>query len=114
MNAPPDKLVDHINLDPNDNRKCNLRLANKMQNAANSAYTKSPSGYRGIVKLLNNSYIAYITIAGKRHRIGPAFGCPKRAALARDIFAAPIVGEFYRPSLEWCRGEGYDVPVLNA
>lgn len=107
MQPPPDKLVDHVNLNPLDNRRSNLRLADKMQNAANSAHTRSPSGYRGV--LLNpwsHTCRAYITINKKRHWIGPNFGSPERAALARDVFAAPLLGEFYRPSLT------YDAPAL--
>lgn len=115
MNAPPDRLVNHINLNPLDNRRANLRLATKMQNAANSRHTRSSSGYRGVYHDRNNGkYRAYIAINHKRQWIGPGFGTAERAALARDIYAAPIVGAFYRPSLEWCRGEGYDIPVLNA
>lgn len=115
LNAPVDTLVDHINLNPLDNRKCNLRLANKMQNSANSKHTRSSSGYRGVYHdRKNGKYRAYIAINHKRKWIGPGFGSAERAALARDIYAAPIVGVFYRPSLDWCRGQGYDVPVLNA
>lgn len=36
MNPLPNELVDHINTNKKDNRLCNLRVANKSQNAYNS------------------------------------------------------------------------------
>lgn len=48
MNAPKNSLVDHINRDPNDNRRCNLRLVNKSLNASNSKDRKNNSGFRGV------------------------------------------------------------------
>lgn len=45
----PDKEVDHINLDKQDNRWVNLRLATRSQNARNcSTYRTNTSGYKGV------------------------------------------------------------------
>lgn len=45
----PDCLVDHKNGNVFDNRKSELRLANKSQNAANSKMTsRNTSGFRGV------------------------------------------------------------------
>ncbi|WP_252233758.1 HNH endonuclease [Clostridium sp. ZS1] len=49
MNPPSNKLIDHINGNKLDNRKCNLRIVNKSQNAMNSKKPKNnTSGVKGV------------------------------------------------------------------
>lgn len=49
MCEPPDKLIDHINGDSLDNRRSNLRIADKTINNFNSnRYVNSSSGHRGV------------------------------------------------------------------
>lgn len=51
MNAPSGVLVDHINGDRRDNRKCNLRLVNDFQNMRNAKKrqaTTAASQYKGV------------------------------------------------------------------
>jgi hypothetical protein len=72
INCPKDKIVDHINRNTLDNRKENLRIVNKSQNAMNSKKQKNnSSGYRGIYHdKKDNSYDSFINKDGKRFYLG--------------------------------------------
>lgn len=65
------KYIDHINGNGLDNRKCNLRLANKSQNAMNQKIrVDNTSGYKGIRKLPSGKYSARIVINGVEKYLG--------------------------------------------
>lgn len=57
------RVVDHINGNTLDNRKCNLRVCTQMQNSYNTKLNKNNStGFKGIYfDPLRNSYQVYIT-----------------------------------------------------
>ena len=65
-------LIDHINGNGLDNRKCNLRLADKSLNAINSKIRSDNStGYRGVTfNKKANKYMAEISRNGKRKYLG--------------------------------------------
>lgn len=73
MDCPPDKLVDHINHDPLDNRRCNLRIGNKALNAQNYGHLLSTnqSGYRGVSYSKDHrQWESFIHLNGKKVHLG--------------------------------------------
>ena len=71
-NCPDDKIVDHINHKPNDNRKLNLRVVTPSQNVMN-AKTRCDNklGIKGIVKRPEcNRFEVHIGKDGKDYYLG--------------------------------------------
>jgi hypothetical protein len=90
--------VDHENGNPLDNRKQNLRICDRNQNARNRTRThkRNTSGYRGIVKTTVNKskpWVARIQIGDRRKHLG-YFYTAEEAARAFDKAAKEIYGEF--------------------
>jgi hypothetical protein len=91
------KFIDHINGNPLDNRKSNLRNANYFTNNRNSAKRKDYkySKYKGVGKNYRNQWIARIQFNNKRILIG-TFKTALEAAKAYDIKAKELHKEFAR------------------
>lgn len=91
--------TDHINRNPLDNRRKNLRVATNQQNKFNKSKLKNnTSGYKGVteVKRGNNiNYQVYIGHANKNIYIG-FFENAREAAKAYDIAASRYHGKFAR------------------
>lgn len=93
MEPKPGMLVDHINGDKLDNRRCNLRIATPSQNAMNSAKRRTSKGkYRGVSKN-GPGWSAMLTKDYKSHYLG-TFRTPEEAAKAYDEMARILHGEF--------------------
>lgn len=108
-------MVDHINHNRLDNRRCNLRTVTPRQNAANSASYRTDGKYKGVVDGLRGRspmignvpwgrstvpqkrYRAKITVNGVTHDIG-GFPTPEAAARAYDAKARELHGEFACPN----------------
>lgn len=71
-NAPKGKVVDHINHDRLDNRKCNLRICTYQQNNMNlSLRNDNSSGYAGICWYKSrNKWVTKIIVNGKSIHLG--------------------------------------------
>lgn len=73
MNPPKDKVIDHINRNTYDNRKCNLRITTSLGNSLNTSVQKDNQlGVLGVHKNTgtNGRYFACIKLNGKTIRLG--------------------------------------------
>jgi hypothetical protein len=96
LNAPPDKVVDHIDGTGLNNSQRNLRLCTKQQNLYNSKPRAGRSKYKGVrYEKRTRKWIAEITHKGKRHHLG-SFDSEIDAAHAYDRKARECFGPFAR------------------
>ena len=94
MNPPENMVVDHINHNKLDNRKCNLRICTQHQNNMNSGKRKNLSGVTGVHWCrTNNKWVAQIRINGKGHTLG-YFNTIEEAIEARRQAEIEYFGEF--------------------
>ena len=95
MRAEDDEVVDHINGDPRDCRKKNLRIVSQHQNCMNHSLNRnSTTGYKGVcMDRRQNKYMAHIHPNGKMIFLG-YFDDPKEAALAYDKAASFYFGAY--------------------
>lgn len=92
---PGDLVIDHIDMNPLNNRLENLRLANAQQNQANRLASRtSKSGIKG-VRLVGNRWHANITVNGRTKLLG-TFNTPELAVSAYRDAARNAFGEFAR------------------
>ena len=97
LNAGPDQLVDHINGQPLDNRRQNLRLVTPQQNGQNKRLSPlSCTGLKGVGwHKRRHKYHARIQLQGIRYHLG-FFDDAETAALAYDEAARRLFGAFAR------------------
>ena len=95
MNATEDYLVDHINRNPLDNRKSNLRMCTQAENSRNVGVSQAnTTGFKGVYfEKLNNKYRARIKYNGKRISLG-CYENAVDAAIAYDKKAIELFGDF--------------------
>ncbi len=89
--------VDHISGDTLDNRRGNLRPADRSQNSCNRGrQSNNTSGYKGVSwHKAAQKWSAYVNIRGRRHYLG-LFGDIEDARDAHNSAALVAHGEFAR------------------
>ncbi|WP_394805350.1 HNH endonuclease [Rhodococcus qingshengii] len=89
------EYVDHINHDPLDNRRTNLRICTLSQNSANSRLSRrNTSGYKGVSYCRTTKrWRASIRVERKLFDIG-RFSHRDEAAWMRDQWALELHGDF--------------------
>jgi HNH endonuclease len=87
--GPGDPLVDHINGNPLDNRRSNLRFADKSINRINSDKVRSDSGtgIKGVTfDARYGSFYVYIKRNGRKRHLGTFKTLGEAEAIAEDAY----------------------------
>lgn len=90
----PNSIIDHINGNKLDNRRCNLRLCNESTNGANSIIPKNnTTGYKGVSINPCGTFRARVDKNGQGYYLG-TFSNVIDAAKAYDKKAKELFGKF--------------------
>ena len=93
MAAGPGQIVDHINRDPLDCRKCNMRFVNRSQSQWNRGPEKD-TGFKGVnFRPARGTWVTRIMKDGKRIYVG-SYKDEKSAAIAYNKAAILHYGEY--------------------
>lgn len=105
--TPPDLLTDHVDGNTYNNRRCNLRVVTKAQNAKNrSANVVSTSKYVGVSWIRRvGKWVSQIKAGGRVHFLG-YFDCEELAARERDRATKLWFGEHGRLNFPQSTGLG--------
>lgn len=96
LNPPNDKVVDHINGDPSDNRRCNLRICTNKENARNARKPiNSKNKYAGVSETKHGTYNAHIMYNRKSINLG-TYKTEEEAYKVRLEAERKYFGEFSR------------------
>jgi hypothetical protein len=97
VKALPNEQVDHIDGNPLNNTKANLRICHQMQNTWNSRMpSNNTSGVKGVsFSKVANKWHAYITYSKKRINIGH-FASKEDAIAARKVAEETYFGNYRR------------------
>lgn len=105
VKPPPGYMVDHINGDTLDNRRCNLRICTNAQNQQNTQSRGGTSQYKGVsFQVKSGKWMAAFQFDGVRYYCG-AWDTEEDAAKAVDKKRSEVCGDFASKNL-WLEDEG--------
>lgn len=111
MGEPRGMAVDHINRKVWDNRRCNLRVCTRAENAKNRGIGKNnTTGYKGVYRHFSGKYRCII-VPGKKFKHIGMYETPQMAALAYDAAAIQEFGAF--AGLNFPRGQQFTLQEVN-
>lgn len=94
----PENGIDHIDLDPSNNRWSNLRAATQSQNAANTRKRRNnTSGFKGVSETASGTWQAVIWVKQKKVCLG-TYKTPEEAFEAYQKGAEEHFGTYHRTS----------------
>lgn len=97
VGCPEDLFVDHANGDTLDNRRSNLRICTRGENARNQRLSSAnTSGFKGVTRCGRKWHAQISAGPGKKRVHIGNFETPIEAALAYDAAARKYHGEFAR------------------
>lgn len=101
MDAQPGTVIDHANGDGLDNRRENLRVATKSQNAANvGKLSTNTTGLKGVSKK-GQKFRSFVHKDGKTIYLG-SFDTKEEAACKYDREAKKLFGQFAKTNKLKC------------
>lgn len=116
MKPPEGMVVDHINHNGANNRRCNLRVCTQAENTRNKRrFAAGKSRYRGVTPM-GDKWRAVVSHNGRTHYVG-VYDTEIEAALARDRKAVELAGEFavlnFPKSTRAHPGDGGQAPLCK-
>lgn len=100
MEAKKGQIIDHIDGNPFNNQRANLRFVTYQQNSMNRHKINTKSGYKGVyLHKPSNCFYAQIMINRKGIHLG-MFKDPELAAKAYDLAARKYFGEYAKTNFE--------------
>ena len=104
LGAEADGLeVDHVNGNRLDNRRCNLRVVSRAENAQNHPSRRGTSAHRGVTRR-GDRWIAQGKVGGRNHYLG---------IFDDELTAARVAAEWRREHLPFTNAERDVVPVCD-
>lgn len=94
LTPPPGMIVDHLDRDPLNNQRSNLRVCTHSQNSMNVATRRTnKAGLKGVYPNSSGKWRATVYVKGSRYELG-TFETKHEAALSYNEAARKYHGEF--------------------